>query len=118
MANIPRSVCFFLVETVVAGDTKQHLTRGSKATVQCFVPGVVLEASLVALDKFLATQELRRIDLSRAIRYDPDDEDEDYPGKYFRKPLEEASAGNRCVLGVFIVDEETSRWRDKPEERV
>ena len=64
--------------------------------------------ALLVLDAFLETKELTRLDTLRAIRYDPEDEEEDYPGDYFREPLELAAATNECALGVFIVDQQTS----------
>ena len=108
---MPRSVWFFLVTVRVTGNTKQPWTAGSEAVVQAFVPGRKLEDALVLLDAFLPTQELRRIDTLRAVRYDPGDEDPDLPGEYFRKPLERASATNECVLGVFFVSTDMATRR-------
>jgi hypothetical protein len=67
------------------------------------------------MDAFLETEELKRLDTLRAIRYDPDDEDEEYPGKYFREPLESAAARNECTLGVFVLANESSQWREDAE---
>jgi hypothetical protein len=115
MALVPRSVWFFLVEVEVTGDTLQPWTRGSTVMFQCFAPGRPLEDTLQLLDAFLETKELRRIDTCRAIRYDPTDEPAEYPGDYFRDPLEEAAAQNECVLGISIVSEESATWRDEVE---
>ena len=113
MALIDRPVWFFSVKVLVVGDKRQPWTRGSEAIVQCFIPGQRLEDSLNVLDEFLETEELRRLDVRHALRYDPDDEAEEYPGDYFRQPLEKAASRNECVLGVFVVAEETSRWREE-----
>jgi hypothetical protein len=115
MALIERSVWFFSIKVAVTGDSRQPWVRGSEAIVQCFVPGHRLEDSLVVLDEFLETQELRRLDTRQALRYDPNDEAAEYPGDYFREPLEAAAARNECVLGVFVVADETARWRDEVE---
>jgi hypothetical protein len=108
---IERPVWFFLVNVRVTGNTKQPWTAGSEATVQTFVPGRKLEDSLELLDAYLGTQELERIDTLRAVRYEPDDEDVELPGEFFRKPLERAAATNECVLGVFFVSDEMATRR-------
>ena len=104
---IAQPVWFFLVKVVVTGNTKQPWKAGSEAVVQCFVPGTQLEAALVLLDAKLETEELRRIDTFRAVRYEPDEESSDIPGDYFREPLERAAAANECTLGVFFVSEDS-----------
>jgi hypothetical protein len=101
--GLERSVWFFLVTVRVTGNARQPFTAGSEATVQAFVPGRKLEDTLVLLDAYLPTQELTRIDTLRAVRYDPEDDDDGLPGEFFRKPLERAAATNECVLGVFFV---------------
>jgi hypothetical protein len=116
VALIERPVWFFSVKVVVTGDSKQPWTKGSEALVQCFVPGARLEDSLVVLDGFLETQELRRLDVRHALRYDPNDEADEYPGDYFREPLEAAATGNECMLGLFVVADETARFHEEPED--
>jgi hypothetical protein len=106
--RIQRPVWFFLVTVRVTGHTKQPWTMGSEAMVQTFVPGKSLENTLALLDAYLPTQELERIDTFRAVRYEPDDEDVELPGDFFRIPLERAAATNECVLGVFFVSEDTA----------
>ena len=64
------------------------------------------------LDAYLPTQELERIDTLRAVRYEPEDDDVEVPGEFFRRPLERAAATNECVLGVFFVSEDTATRRD------
>lgn len=114
MALIAQAVWFLLLEVVVTGDSAVLRGRkGSRAMVQCFVPTFDLEDSLRLLDGFLKTQELRRCDVFRAIRYKPDGEEEEYPGDYFRKPLEKAANDNTCTLGVFIVSTNTFQWREE-----
>jgi len=105
---IRRPVWFFLITVRVTGDTKHPWTAGSEAVVQAFVPGRRLEDSLTLLDAFLSTQELERIDTLRAVRYEPDEEDPDIPGDFFRRPLERAASTNECVLGVFFVSDDTA----------
>jgi hypothetical protein len=107
--EIPQQVWFFLIKVVVTGHTKQPWKPGSEALVQCFVPGVQLEQALVLLDVALETEELRRVDTLRAVRYNPDDESPDIPGDYFREPLERAAVSNECTLGIFIVSQD-SAW--------
>ena len=92
----------------------QPWTMGSEATVQTFVPGRKLENALTLLDAYLLTQELERIDTLRAVRYEPDEEDVELPGDFFRLPLEKAAATNECVLGVFFVSEDTATSRHPP----
>ena len=106
--GIQRPVWFFLVEVRVTGHTKQPWTMGSKALVQTFVPGKKLENALALLDAYLSTQELERIDTVRAVRYEPDEEEVELPGDFFRIPLERAAATNECVLGVFFVSEDNA----------
>lgn len=101
--RIGRSVWFFLLTVRVTGNARPKLVAGDEAAVQVFVPGRKLEDALVLLDAYLPTQALTRLDTLRAIRYDPDDEDVELPGDFFRKPLERAAAANECVLGVFFV---------------
>jgi hypothetical protein len=84
---------------------------GSEATAQIFVPGRRLEDALVLLDAYLPTQELSRIDTLRASRYDPEDDDLELPGEFFRTPLERAARTNECVLGVFFVSDDTATRR-------
>ena len=110
--NIQRPVWFFLVTVRVTGTTKHPRTAGSEATVQTFVPGRKLEDALTLLDAYLPTQELERIDTLRAIRYEPEDDDVELPGEFFRRPLERAAATNECELGVFFVSEDTATRRD------
>lgn len=109
---IERPVWFFLISVRVTGHTKQPWTAGSEATVQAFVPGRNLEHSLTVLDAYLSNEELERIDTLRAIRYEPDEEDADLPGDFFRKPLERAAATNECVLGAFFVSDDTATRRE------
>ena len=104
--SLERSVWFFLITVRVIGNTRQGLAAGTEAVVQAFVPGRTLEDALILLDAYLPTQGLTRIDTSRAIRYDPADDDVELPGDYFRRPLERAAATNECVLGVFFVSQE------------
>jgi hypothetical protein len=108
---LERPVWFFLLSVRVTGHTKQPRTAGSEAMVQAFVPGKNLERSLAVLDAYLLTEELERIDTVRAIRYDPNDDDADLPGDFFRKPLERAAATNECVLGAFFVSDDTATRR-------
>jgi len=110
--KIERSTWFFLLEVQVTGETKQPWTKGSRASVQCFVPGTKLEDALTVMDGFLESQELARLDVTRAIRYDPGAEATDSPGNHFQRPLERAAAENECILGVFVTDDETSALRD------
>ena len=105
---LAQAVWFVLAEVRVTGTTKQPWTPGSRAIVQCFVPGRNLEDCLLLLDEALRVQELERIDTLRAIRYDPDDEDPDIPGDYFREPLLRAATTNETILGVFVVSEEAA----------
>ena len=107
--QIAQPVWFLLVEVLVTGDKKQPWKRGSAAIVQCFVPTRQLENALALLDRALEAEELERIDIRRALRYHPDDEDPDIPGDYFREPLERAAASNECTLGIFIVSQD-SAW--------
>jgi hypothetical protein len=106
--SLERSVWFFLITVRVTGNGNTRLpgSAGSEAVVQAFVPGRTLEDALILMDAYLPTQELTRIDTSRAIRYDPADDDVELPGEYFRRPLERAAATNECVLGVFFVSRE------------
>ena len=104
--RLPRSVWFFLVTVRVTGNAGHPGPPGSEAVVQAFVPGRRLEDALMLLDAYLPTQDLTRIDTSRAVRYDPADDDVELPGDFFRKPLERAAATNECVLGVFFVSGE------------
>ena len=104
--SLARSVWFFLITVRVTGSARQPWTAGSEAVVQAFVPGRTLEDALILLDAYLPTQELTRIDTSRAVRYDPADHDVELPGDYFRRPLERAAATSECVLGVFFVSQE------------
>lgn len=106
--HIPQPVWFLLIKVVVTGHTKQPWKPGSEALVQCFVPGIQLERALVLLDGTLETEELRRVDTLRAVRYNPDDENPDIPGDYFREPLEHAAVSNECTLGIFIVSQDTA----------
>jgi hypothetical protein len=110
--TIQRPVWFFLVTVRVTGTTKHRWTAGSEATVQTFVPGRKLEDALILLDAYLPTQELERIDTLRAVRYEPEDDDVEVPGEFFRRPLERAAATNECVLGVFFVSDDTATRRD------
>jgi hypothetical protein len=110
--TIQRPVWFFLVTVRVTGTTKHPWTAGSEATVQTFVPGRKLEDALILLDAYLPTQELERIDTLRAVRYEPEDDDVEVPGEFFRRPLERAAATNECVLGVFFVSDDTATRRD------
>jgi hypothetical protein len=104
--SLERSVWFFLITVRVTGNGRQPWTAGSEAVVQAFVPGRTLEDALTLVDTYLPTQDLMRIDLSRAVRYDPADNDVELPGDYFRRPLVRAAATNECVLGVFFVSQE------------
>jgi hypothetical protein len=108
VALIDRDVWFFLIEARVIGTGARLLKAGSRTLVQCFVPGRSMEDCLAALDAFLPGAQLKRIDTLRAIRFDADGEEEDYPGDFFRRPLEEAASANTCTLGVFITSDEPS----------
>ena len=108
VARIDRDVWFFLIEARVIGTGARALRAGSRTLVQCFVPGRRLEDCLAALDAFLPSAQLQRIDTHRASRFNADGEDEDYPGDFFRRPLEEAASANKCTLGVFITSDEVS----------
>jgi len=109
--RLERPVWFFLITVRVTGNARQPWTAGSEAMVQAFVPGRNLEQSLVLLDAYLSTQELARIDTLRAVRYDPEDDDIELPGDFFRNPLTRAAATNECVLGVFFVSDDTATPR-------
>jgi len=106
MARIDRDVWFFLIEAQVIGTGARALPPNARTLVQCFVPGRHLEACLATLDSYLPTENLRRIDIHRAIRFNADGEDEEYPGDFFRRPLEKAASTNRCVLGIFVTSDE------------
>jgi hypothetical protein len=103
--EIERSVWFILIEFEVIGSIVQPWIQGSRGWVQTFVPAERLEEALERLDGYLPTQELRRVDTSRAIRYEPGEEDANIPGNYFIEPLQEAASTGECALGVFVVSE-------------
>jgi hypothetical protein len=102
MARIDRDVWFFLIEARVTSDSSRGLPAGSRTLVQCFVLGNRLEDCLAELDAYLPSQHLSRIDTLRAIRFDANADDEEYPGDFFRGPLEAAASRNQCVLGIFV----------------
>ena len=106
MARIDRDVWFFLIEARVSGGGSRSLRVGSLTLVQCFVPGHRLEDCLAKLDAYLPGEHLTRTDTLRAIRYDANAEDEEYPGEFFRKPLEKAASRNQCILGIFVTSDE------------
>jgi len=106
VARIDRDVWFFLIEARVSGGNSRSLRAGSLTLVQCFVPGHRLEDCLAKLDAYLPCEHLSRIDTLRAIRYDANAEDEEYPGEFFRKPLEKAASRNECILGIFVTSDE------------
>jgi hypothetical protein len=108
LAQIDRDVWFFLIEAQVTDKGARSLPSNSRTLVQCFVPGRRLEDCLATLDTYLPSEQLQRIDTLRASRFEADGEDEEYPGDFFRKPLEEAASTNRCVLGIFITSDEVS----------
>ena len=108
VARIDRDVWFFLIEARVIGTGARLLEAGSRTLVQCFVPGRRMEDCLAALDAFLPSEQLVRIDIHRASRFNADGEDEDYPGDFFRRPLEKAASENKCTLGAFITSDEVS----------
>jgi hypothetical protein len=108
VARIDRDVWFFLIEARVIGTGARALKAGSRTLVQCFVPGRRMEDCLAELDAFLPGAQLQRIDIHRASRFNADGEDEDYPGDFFRRPLEQAASRNQCTLGVFITSDEVS----------
>jgi hypothetical protein len=105
LAQIDRDVWFFLIEAQVTGKGARALRPNSRTLVQCFVPGRRLEDCLAALDAYLPSENLHRIDTHRAVRFAADGEDEEYPGDFFRRPLEQAASSNRCVLGIFITSD-------------
>ena len=108
LARIDRDVWFFLIEARVTEKGARALPPNSRTLVQCFVPGRRLEDCLAALDTYLPSEQLQRIDILRASRFEADGEDEEYPGDFFRRPLEKAASTNRCVLGIFITSDEVS----------
>jgi hypothetical protein len=108
LARIDRDVWFFLIEARVTEKGARALPPDSRTLVQCFVPGRRLEDCLAALDTHLPSEQLQRTDILRASRFEADDEDEEYPGDFFRRPLEKAASTNRCVLGIFITSDEVS----------
>jgi hypothetical protein len=108
MAQIVRDVWFFLIQAEVTGAKHPGLICGERVFVQCFSPGHRLESCLTALDQFLQTEDLRRIDTLRAVRYEADGQVEEYPGDFFRKPLEVSASTDRCTLGVFFASSESS----------
>jgi hypothetical protein len=117
MALIDRDVWFFLIEAEVIGTGARVLPPNARTLVQCFVPGRRLEDCLATLDGYLPTENLQRIDIHRASRFNADGEDEDYPGDFFRKPLEEAASTNRCVLGIFVTSDEVVPQPDDSNKR-
>ena len=107
--RIERPVWFFLIGVRVTGNGKQPWIAGSEALVQVFVPAVALEDALAALDKFLPSQELERIDTRRADRFEPNEDDSNIPGEYFLEPLQQAARSNECTVGIFVVSRD-SAW--------
>jgi hypothetical protein len=95
--DLGRPVWFFLITVRVTGNTKPPWTARSEATVQALVPGRNLEQSLTLLAVYRSTQELARIDALRDVRYEPEDEDVELPGNFFRNQLKRAAATNACV---------------------
>lgn len=81
---------------------------GSEASVQCFVPGGPLEASLVALDQFLGQEQYRRLDLTIAHRYDIDDPEEDYPSENVQRGMKRVGEAHECGLGVVVYARESA----------
>ena len=102
-----RYVWMFLVK-VEALQGSEMLTPGSEAQLQVCIPGEQLESGLEDLDRYLASEEYKRLDLSIARRYDLEDDTEEFPADYLERDLRDAGRTNTPGTACVFASEESS----------
>jgi len=110
-SNVQR-VWLILVKVTVVSDNPTHLTVGSEALVQCFVPETVLEIALADCDRVLEKQGLRRTDVLKCVSFEEIEADDDVPNFVKRDVLRARSSG-QAFTGTFFTSAEPASYEQK-----
>jgi hypothetical protein len=88
-----------LVEVMSGGHDKYEI--GRQFVVQCLAAPTRLDEALPEIDRFLRSENLQPLDVSKAVRYDLDDEDEEI-FDYLRGDGEVVADTGQPMISVYI----------------
>ena len=112
-SNLQR-VWLILVKVTVVGDNPTHLTVGSEALVQCFVPETVLETALGLCDSVLQRQGLLRTDVLKCVSFEESEPDDDIPN-FVKRDVLRARTSGEAFTGTFFISSDTASREQRPE---
>ena len=75
--------------------------------IQCLAAPSRLDDALSEIHEFLQSENLESLDISKAVRYDLDDEEEELPD-YLRGDGEVVAGTGKAVISVYITFPATS----------
>ena len=109
MKNKEPDVWLILARVEVVGDNSSHLSIGSSALIQCFIPETVIESALARTSALLSAEGMRRTDVLSCTRFDGGTPfDKDTPEFVRRDVLNARSTGKPCTGTVFMSKESAS----------
>ena len=113
-SNLQR-VWLILVKVTVTADNPIHLTAGSEALVQCFVPETVLEIALADCDRVLERQGLQRTDVLKCVSFEEIEPDDEVP-EFVKRDVLRARSSGQAFTGTFFTSTNSASYEQRADD--
>lgn len=109
MSTAVQRVWLILAKISVVAENPAHLSVGSEALVQCFVPETVIETALMKCDELLQREGMLRADVLKCVSFEEIDEEDELPAFVERDVLRARSLGEP-ITGTFFISDDSSSF--------